>query len=238
MKLPLLKLPLPQIVRRLLPLVTAALLAPTLPSSAELVVMHHGRVMKVDAFQLLDDGSRFEFTLPSGGAVTLPVTAVERIVDDEIVPEPPPEPEVTRPNLDFLAHLPVPETPYGQLIHATAQRHGLNADLVAAVVAAESAFDPRAVSVKGARGLMQLMPATAERFGVRTHELFDPRRNLEAGVTYLAWLRKRFDDDLPRILAGYNAGEGAVDRHGGIPPYRETRNYVRRVLDRFEGGAR
>lgn len=205
------------------------------PAVAELVVMRHGRVMKVDSFHLSDEGRKLNLTLPTGGAVSLPVTAILRIVDDEIVPEPEPIPEPEGSTLDFLAGNPIPDTPFGDLIHAAAERHGLNANLVAAVVAAESAFNPEAVSVKGARGLMQLMPATAERFGVTLQELFDPSRNLEAGVTYLAWLRQRFDNDLPRILAAYNAGEGAVDRHGGIPPYRETRNYVRRVLDRFEG---
>ena len=78
---------------------------------------------------------------------------------------------------------------------------------------------------------MQLMPATATRFGVAEDELFDPARNLEAGVRYLRWLIDRFDGDLPRVLAAYNAGEGAVDRFGGIPPYRETVTYVARVLD-------
>jgi soluble lytic murein transglycosylase-like protein len=115
------------------------------------------------------------------------------------------------------------------LIFETARRHGVNPELVAALVRAESAFDPAALSHKGARGLMQLMPATARRFGVSPIESYDPGRNLEAGTRYLAWLLVRFDGDVVRALAAYNAGEGTVERYGGVPPYRETRTYIRRI---------
>jgi soluble lytic murein transglycosylase-like protein len=100
---------------------------------------------------------------------------------------------------------------------------------VAALIRAESAGNPRAVSRKGARGLMQLMPATAQRFGVRKDKLFDPKHNLEAGIQYLSWLVEQFQGDLAKILAAYNAGEQAVWRYAGIPPYRETKTYVRRI---------
>jgi soluble lytic murein transglycosylase-like protein len=105
----------------------------------------------------------------------------------------------------------------------------MNPRLVAAMVRCESAFDPYATSPRGAQGLMQLMPATAERFGVAPVELHDPARNLEAGVRYLRWLADRFDNDLPKVLAAFNSGEGTVDRYSGVPPYRETQDYVRRV---------
>jgi soluble lytic murein transglycosylase-like protein len=124
----------------------------------------------------------------------------------------------------------VPTSPYGELIHATAQRHGVSPALVAAMMRVESAHDPRALSHKGARGLMQLMPATAARFGVAVEELYQPERNLEAGVRYLAWLTRRFGEDPVRVIAAYNAGEGAVERFGGVPPYRETQRYVEKVL--------
>ena len=94
----------------------------------------------------------------------------------------------------------------------------------------ESAFDHRARSRKGARGLMQLMPATAARFGVGVDELFTPARNIEAGTRYLRFLVDRFEGDAVRVFAAYNAGEHAVERYGGVPPYRETQEYVRRVL--------
>ncbi len=119
--------------------------------------------------------------------------------------------------------------PYGDLIFETAKRHRVNPQVVAALIRQESAGKPRAVSHKGARGLMQLMPATAERFGVRKEKLFDPKENLEAGVKYLSWLLEQFPNDLARVLAAYNAGENAVLRYGGIPPYRETRNYVKKI---------
>ena len=101
--------------------------------------------------------------------------------------------------------------------------------LVAAMVRAESAFDPLAVSRKGASGLLQLMPSTAQRFGVELQEIFDPARNLDAGVRYIRWLSERFDGDLALILAGYNAGEATVERYEGVPPYAETQTYIRRI---------
>ncbi|MFN7974788.1 MAG: lytic transglycosylase domain-containing protein [Acidobacteriota bacterium] len=112
-----------------------------------------------------------------------------------------------------------------------AGRHGLPVALVQAVVAVESAGDPRAVSSRGAMGLMQLMPATASRFGV--DDPLDPGQSLEGGCAYLRWLIDRFDGSVALALAAYNAGESAVDRYAGIPPYEETRTYVRRVLERY-----
>jgi soluble lytic murein transglycosylase-like protein len=132
--------------------------------------------------------------------------------------------------LDFEEHG-IPESPFGNLIYEMAGRYKLNPYLVAAVVQVESAFNPRALSRKGARGLMQLLPETARRFGLqRKKDLFDPAKNLEAGIRYLKWLSGRFSGDAARVLAAYNAGEGAVDRFGGVPPYQETRNYVTRIF--------
>ncbi|HSL84373.1 MAG TPA: lytic transglycosylase domain-containing protein, partial [Thermoanaerobaculia bacterium] len=124
----------------------------------------------------------------------------------------------------------VPAVPYGTEIFEAARRHGVAPELVAAVVRAESAFQARAVSVKGASGLMQLMPATARRFGVGADRIFDPQANVDAGVRYLAWLLERFENDLSLALAAYNAGEGTVDRYGGVPPFRETRGYIARIF--------
>lgn len=118
-------------------------------------------------------------------------------------------------------------------VKEVAVRHGVSPRLVAAMVAVESEFNPRAVSRRGAQGLMQLMPATASDLSVA--DPFDPRENLEAGVRHLRRLMKRFDHDLPLVLAAYNAGVQAVVRHGGIPPYRETREYVAQILQRLEG---
>lgn len=118
---------------------------------------------------------------------------------------------------------------YAGLIESAAKRHRLAPELVHAVIRAESAYDPRARSPAGACGLMQLMPATAQRFAVR--DVWDPAQNIEGGVAFLRVLIDRFEGDLKLVLAAYNAGEGAVAKYGNrIPPYRETQQYVRRVL--------
>lgn len=122
----------------------------------------------------------------------------------------------------------------GELIEQTAQRHEVDPHLVRSVVQVESGFNPYAVSPKGAQGLMQLIPATARRFGVANP--FDPASNLEAGVKYLKYLKDLFQDDR-LALAAYNAGEGAVQRHKGIPPYAETQEYVEKVK-RLYGAAK
>ncbi len=198
---------------------------------AELVILTDGDYVKVKAYAT--DGDQATLTLPSGGRMAMAIERVDRVVDDEWVPPPPPPPAsaaVAPPlPLAFDASQKVPDGPYGPLIYAAAKRHELNPQIVSAVVRAESAGNPKAFSPKGARGLMQLMPSTATRFGVSRGELWNPERNLEAGVSYLKWLHDRFGDDLSRILAAYNAGEGAVDRYQGVPPYRETRDYVRRI---------
>ncbi|MEN1926298.1 lytic transglycosylase domain-containing protein [Luteimonas qiangzhengi] len=121
-------------------------------------------------------------------------------------------------------------------VAAAAREFGVEEAIVRAVMHAESAFNPKALSHAGAQGLMQLMPATAARFGVT--DAFDPTQNIRGGVQYLAWLLRRFNGDLTLASAGYNAGEGAVDRHGGVPPYRETQTYVQRVAtlaERYRG---
>ena len=210
---------------------TAALLGLLLaaPAAGELAIFADGDFMKVTGWRVR--GERVELELPSGGLLVVSARRLERIIDDEIVDQPPPaEPAWATFSLRFDENAAVPEVPHGEAIYAAAERHGLAPALVAAVVRAESAYFERAVSVKGARGLMQLMPATALRFGVDPDEAFDPVKNLDAGCRYLRWLADRFDDDLTRVLAAYNAGEGTVDRYDGVPPYRETHGYLRRIF--------
>lgn len=130
---------------------------------------------------------------------------------------------------------------YQAEIAAAARQYGVEEAVVRAIIHAESSFNPMALSHAGAQGLMQLMPATARRFGVTNS--YDASQNIKGGVQYLAWLLKRFNGNLTLAAAGYNAGEGAVDRHGGVPPYQETQRYVARVgvlADRYRGavGAR
>ncbi len=212
-------------VRRALEL--AALLALlAAPAAAELVILGGGRVLKAESYRV--EGRRAVIELPGGGILELPLLRIDRVVDDEIVPDPEPLPEPAFA-ADYRTSDTVPETPYGELIFAAARRHRLNPRLVAAMVRAESAFDPRAVSHKGAVGLLQLMPATARRFGLTSAERYRPERNLEAGTRYLRWLLDRYEGELPLALAGYNAGETNVARYGGVPPFRETREYIRRI---------
>ncbi|SDY34176.1 Soluble lytic murein transglycosylase [Lysobacter sp. yr284] len=116
---------------------------------------------------------------------------------------------------------------YSAEIAAAARQHGVEEAIVRAIIHAESAYNPNALSRAGAQGLMQLMPATARRFGVGN--AFDAGQNIQGGVQYLAWLLKRFNGDLTLASAGYNAGEGAVDKYKGVPPYSETQRYVQRV---------
>ena len=118
-----------------------------------------------------------------------------------------------------------------RLVRELAPRYRLDPNLVLAVVEAESNFNPQARSHKNAQGLMQLIPATAERFGVE--DVWDPEQNLRGGMAYLRWLLDHFEGDVKLALAGYNAGEKAVERHGGIPPYAETQSYVKRIIKRI-----
>ena len=116
---------------------------------------------------------------------------------------------------------------YVDEIRSASQRFGVDEAIVRAIIHAESAYRPNALSRAGAQGLMQLIPSTAKRFGV--DDPFNPGQNIQGGVQYLAWLLKRYSNDLTLAAAAYNAGEGAVDRYNGVPPYKETRNYVIRV---------
>jgi len=118
--------------------------------------------------------------------------------------------------------------PYKSTIEKYARLHNLNADFVLAIAAVETCFNSRAVSPVGAKGLMQLMPATAKRFGVHRRE--NTRQNVRGGTKYLKFLMKRYKQNMRHAAAAYNAGEGRVDRYNGIPPYRETRRYVKNVL--------
>jgi soluble lytic murein transglycosylase-like protein len=136
-------------------------------------------------------------------------------------------------DLEWLAARHDRPSKYDPIIERWSSHYGVDPTLVRAVIQVESGFDPSAVSSKGARGLMQLMPGTAKRFGV-TH-VHDPEQNIRGGIRYLAKLVEMFDGDLPRALAGYNAGENAVLRHGGIPPYAETESYVRRAMTVYYG---
>lgn len=139
------------------------------------------------------------------------------------------EAEILQPVLTRL-HIPAPKFTLNEIIAAAAQKHQISPAFVKSIIAAESGFSPAAVSPKGAVGLMQLMPETAREFGA---DPAVPEQNIDAGAHYLSWLLRRYAgkrDAMKRAIAAYNAGPGAVERYRGIPPYRETRTYVTRVL--------
>jgi hypothetical protein len=222
-------------------LVLTFLLCSSFAINAELVVFTTGDVMKVSAFEI--EQGDILLQLGSRGRLRIPIGRIERILDDEIVEAlAPPVPVAPPPfELGFLDTHPVPTAPYGSLIHDVARRHRVNPELVTAMVRWESSFDPYATSPRGAQGLMQLMPATAERYGVTgdrktplAKKLTDPRTNIKTGVRYLRYLIDLFPGRLDLALAAYNAGEGAVQRAGNkVPKYRETQNYVKTVMQLY-----
>jgi len=136
-------------------------------------------------------------------------------------------------NVSATPHLPINLDRDGadRIVMEAADRHRVDQALLRAVIQTESGWNPTAVSRKGAAGLMQLLPVTAQRFGVS--DVFNPRQNVDAGARYLKVLLDRYNGDLDLALAAYNAGEGAVARHGGVPPFRETRDYVQKVQNQY-----
>ncbi len=199
------------------------------PAAAQyLAVFTDGRVLSVTGASLLDDRT-VRLELPGGGRLELPARRLEAVVEALVEPEPEP---VARPkcSAEWEEH-PLPEgTPFAAEIEAAARAAGLHPWLVAAVVEAESRYDPRAVSRVGARGLMQLMPSVWIPAGLANPH--DVKGNLRVGSAYLKRLHQRFGE-LSLALAAYNAGPTTVERYGGIPPYRETRTYLQRILSRF-----
>ncbi len=222
-------------------LVTAVSLAAAADARADLVFLSGGRSLSVKNVHM--DGSQVTLTLRAGGEIVFDRNLIERVEPDEVpYPDPPtastqtpglpgsPTPPLASRDLTLamLADAPPPSIPreYDAVITQLSKRYGVDSRLVHAVVTVESAYQPRARSVKGARGLMQLMPDTARQYGVRNS--YNSEANLEAGIKHLKSLLDRFD--LKLAIAAYNAGEAAVTKFGGIPPYPETRDYVTRVL--------
>jgi hypothetical protein len=195
---------------------------------AELVTVRGGRVIKVTSVRY--DGADVVLTLRSGGEMRAPRDFVIAVNPDEVPwpePEPAPAPEPSAPVAPVGE--PVEADGLHLLIDKMAAEYGVDARLAHALVQVESSYRPDAVSPKGAMGLMQLMPATARHYDVENP--FDPEQNLAAGLKHLRGLLDRYGRGRESLaLAAYNAGEGAVSRHNGIPPFQETRNYVQRIL--------
>jgi soluble lytic murein transglycosylase-like protein len=213
-------------------LVPASILAfavTAVPVSAEIVYLSSGKTLSVKSHRV--EGDSVILTMRNGGEVTCDKSIIAKIVGDE-VPYEEPRAEQELATADASAAPVDPSllegTPYGEIIAAMSQAHGVDPMLVRALIQVESNYRPRAKSNKGAMGLMQLMPSTARQYKVRNP--YDPTANIGAGVKHLKGLIDRMDGAIDMALAAYNAGEGAVKKFKGIPPYRETRNYVSRIL--------
>ena len=180
---------------------------------ADYIVLQSGQRFHVTGYERVGDALRLTM---AGGTLEIPADAVVRI-----------DPEDT-----FLpVKVRLLDVPYANFIAESARVHGVAPELVASVIAVESNFNPNAVSWRSARGLMQLMPETAARLGVT--RVFDPQQNIDAGTRYLKELLLRYNGDLALTLAAYNAGPDRVEQYRSVPPYRETRDYVRRVTKKF-----
>jgi membrane-bound lytic murein transglycosylase B len=215
-------------------LVVLALSLAAIPASASIAVFSDGRNMKIEAYVVQEDMIHLSFA--GGGKMSMALTRIERIVDDEVT-----TPEVVEEVKKIVEEGVFPrrswryseesgplfKSKYNEIIIRAAKHFDVDAALVSAVIKAESDYDARELSHKGARGLMQLMPATARRFGVTNS--FDPEENIFAGTRYLRWLLKTFDGNADLAVAAYNAGEGNIWKYNGVPPFRETVNYINRI---------
>jgi soluble lytic murein transglycosylase-like protein len=205
-------------MKTLVSLVSLVLIAA--PARAEIVFFSTGRTLSIKDHRAEDD--KLVLMLRSGGEVVIDATTIDRIVPDEV---PYPEPETETPVV-VAAAIPASPVKYGEIIDKVSAEQNVSSKLVRAVIQVESAYHERARSPKGAMGLMQLMPATARQYSVA--DPYDPASNIEGGVKHLKSLLQRLPVAL--ALAAYNAGEAAVQRFNGIPPYPETRDYVARIL--------
>jgi hypothetical protein len=191
-----------------------AVLAVWTPAArADYAVLQSGQRIHITGYERVGDTLRMTMT---GGSIEIPADSLLRI-----------DPEDT-----FLpVKVKLLDVPFATLIAASARSHGVAPELVASVIAVESNFNPKAISWKDARGLMQLMPQTASRLGVKN--AFDPQQNIEAGTQYLKELLLRYNGNLELTLAAYNAGPERVQQYRSVPPYRETVSYVRRVTEKY-----
>lgn len=212
----------PAPVRRIV-LLAAICLAWARPASADIVRLAHGRTMTVDVCRF--EGDTVILVLPGGGEVRAHKDLVIEILPEEI----PRSREIALERLALspaATRSPLAEGSIRLMVDRVAARVGIDARLAHAVVRIESNYRPLAISPKGAMGLMQLMPTLAASYDLS--DPFDPELNLETGLKHLRRLLVRYD--VRRALAAYNAGEGAVSRYGGVPPYRETQTYVQRIM--------
>ncbi len=211
-------------LRKVLVFVLALMfLAAARQASAELLFFAGDRSMSVKSHRF--EGDQIVVSLRGGGEMTLDRSTIIRISPDEVPYDDEQAVSAAGTTVPEMPGRLIERTAYEPLIQQASVTHGVPVNLVKAIIQTESAYQPRARSPKGAMGLMQLMPKTARQYNARN--AYDPRANIEAGVSYLRTLLDQFE--LPLAIAAYNAGEGAVRRFGGIPPFPETQAYVAKV---------
>ncbi|HKD01150.1 MAG TPA: lytic transglycosylase domain-containing protein [Terriglobales bacterium] len=203
-----------------------AIAAVVLPASAaDLAVLQNGFTIRHERREILGTVTRLYTSDTSNSYVDIPTAQIDHFEKDL---SPPPAPAAPLPPPKPVA--PPPKT-LADMVNSASDAHNIDPDLINSVIHAESNFNPRAVSPKGARGLMQLMPKTANQLGV--NNTFDPNSNVDGGTKYLQELLQRYNYDMVKALAAYNAGPERVDRYHGVPPYYETRAYVARIVRDF-----
>jgi hypothetical protein len=210
----------------------------TFAQAADLAILRNRNSIRHERREVFGTITRLYLSDSASGYIEIPTDQIERFEHDA---DPPPissqpvvqsatpqsaKPPVTQPTSQFQAQF--DQQSLNIMVNGASQRHQIDPDFINSVIRAESGFNNRAVSKKGAQGLMQLMPGTASQLGVKNS--FDPNANVEGGTKYLRELLEKYNYDVPKALAAYNAGAGRVDKYHGVPPYSETQAYVARII--------
>ena len=207
-------------------------------SAADLAILRNGNSIRHERRQVVGAVTRLYLSDSASGYIEIPTDQIERFEVDKTLPSPSPIPEQfksAQPSLtvgsqpiDTRAQRIIDRQSLDAMVNGASQRHQIDPDFINSVIRAESGFNNRAVSKKGAQGLMQLMPQTASQLGVANS--FDPNANVEGGTKYLRELLEKYNYDVPKALAAYNAGSRRVDQYHGVPPYFETQTYVAKII--------
>src|SRR5450432_4476024 len=213
----------------------AVIAAATFAFGADLAILRNGNSIRHERRQVVGTVTRLYMGDSASGYIEIPTDQIERFEKDT-APEPAPvktQPAVSRNAAAPVTALPAPVNPADlkQAVNSAGERHQIDPDFINSVIRAESGFNSRAVSKKGAQGLMQLMPQTASQLGVANS--FDPNANVEGGTKYLRELLEKYNYDVVKTLAAYNAGPKRVDQYHGAPPYYETQAYISRIIRDF-----
>lgn len=203
----------------------------TIAAASDLAVLRNGNTIRHERREVIGSVTRLYLSNAANGYIEIPTDQIERFEKDTA---PPPSPvRVQQSSAKSVAALPANQVAFtredlNNVVAGAGARHQIDPDFINSVIRAESGFHANAVSKKGAQGLMQLMPGTASKLGVSNS--FDPNANVEGGTTYLRELLEKYNFDVPKALAAYNAGPKRVDQYHGIPPYYETQTYIARII--------